>query len=119
MFHGDLVISATDLDRHSVVVQPRFWLGFSRKLADPRRQSEVGRDVSRTDGSTETLGTRDDGPASTQTVSIMTITVGSAPVDLPVGDVSSCVGLWIISVTDRTSIIMMSGPVGPTPRRSA
>ncbi|KAI4965139.1 hypothetical protein ZWY2020_057391 [Hordeum vulgare] len=96
VFHGDVVVPSSDLDCHSVVVQPRFWLGFSCKLADPRRQSEVGRDVSRKYGSTETLRTRDDGPASTRTVHIVNIAVGPAPVDPPLGDMASCVGPWIV-----------------------
>ena len=100
MFHGDMVISATDLDRHSVVVQPSLWFGLSCELADSRRQSEVGRDVSRTDGSTETLGTRNDGPASTRTVNIVTIAVGSALVDPPLGDMPSRVGPWVVSAAD-------------------
>ena len=81
MLHGHLVISTADLNSHSVVLKPSIGLGLTVELADSSRQPEVGRNHRGSDGSAETLWSRDMHSAAGGYISVITLSVGSVPVD--------------------------------------
>ena len=94
MLHGHLIISATDLNSHSVVPKPSVGLGLTVELADSSRQPEVGRNHRGSDGSAETLWSGYMHSAAGGYISIITLFVGSVPVDQTLNDDGSRVKAW-------------------------
>ena len=91
MLHGHLVISTADLNNHSVVLKPSVGLGLTVGLADSSYQPDVGGNHRGSDGSAETLWSGDVHSAAGGYVSVITLSVGSVPVDQTLNDDGSCV----------------------------
>ena len=103
MFHGHLVISAADLDHHSVVLKPSIGLRLTVELADSSRQPEVGRNHRGSDGSAETLWSGDMHSAAGGYISIVTFSVSSVPVDQTLNDDGSRIKAWFPGVDWNSS----------------
>ena len=103
MFHGHLVISTADLYSHSVVLKPSVGLGLTVELADPSCQPEVGRNHCGSDGSAETLWTGDVHSAAGGYISVITLSMGSVPVDQTLNDDGSCIKAWFSGVDWNSS----------------
>ena len=86
MLHGHLVISTADLSSYSVVLKPSVGLGLTVEFADSSRQPEVGRNHRGSDGSAEALWSGDVYSAAGGHVSVITLSVGSVPVDQTLND---------------------------------
>ena len=115
MLHGHLVISTADLNSHSVVLKPSIRLGLTIELADSGRQPEVGRNHCGSDGSAETLWSGDMHSAAGGCISVVTLSVGSIPVDQALNDDGSRIKAWFSGVdwnpspaTVLASIILLS-----------
>ena len=115
MLHGHLVIPAADLNSHSVVLKPSIRLGLTSELTDSRRQPEVGRNHRGPDGSAETLWPGDVHSAAGGYISVITLSVGSVPVDQTLNDDGSRIKAWFSGVdwnpspaTMLASIILLS-----------
>ena len=115
MLHGHLVISAADLDNHSVVFKPSIRLRLTIELTDSSRQPEVGRNHCGSDGSAETLWSGDMHSAAGGYISVITLSVGSVPVDQTLNDDGSRIKAWFPGVdwnpsptTVLASIILLS-----------
>ena len=98
MLHGHLVISAADLNSHSVVLKTSIRLGLTVELADSSRQPAVGRNHRSFDGSAKTLWSGDMHSAAGGYVSVITLSVGSVPVDQTLNDDGSRVKAWFSRV---------------------
>ena len=81
MFHGHLVIFTADLNSHSVVLKPSVGLGLTVERADSSHQPEVGRNHCGSDGSAETLWSGDVHSAAGEYIYVITLSMGSVPVD--------------------------------------
>src|SRR4051812_41365066 len=81
MFHGHLIVAAPDQDSDSVILEPGVRFRLARELANSGRQSEVGRNRSGSDGSTETLWSRDMCSTADRSIPIVSFSVGSVPVN--------------------------------------
>ena len=115
MFHGHLVISAADLDSHSVVLKPSIGLRLTVELADSSRQPEVGRNHRGSDGSAEALWSGDMHSAAGGYIFVVTLSVGSVSVDQTLNDDGSRIKAWFPGVdwnsspaTVLASIILLS-----------
>ena len=115
MFHGHLIISTADLNSHSVVLKPSVGLGLTVELADSSRQPEVGRNHHGSDGSAETLWSGDVHSAAGGYISVITLSVGSVPVDQTLNDDGSRIKAWFPGVdwnpspaTVLASVILLS-----------
>ena len=115
MLHGHLIISTADLNSHSVVLKPSIGLGLTIELANSSRQPEVGRNHRGSDGSAETLWSGDVHLATVGYISVITLSVGSVPVDQTLNDDGSRVKAWFPGVdwnpspaTVLASIILLS-----------
>ena len=86
MLHGHFIIATANLDSHSVVFKPSIGLGLTSELTDSSRQPEVGRNHRGSDGSAEALWSGDVYSAAGGHVSVITLSVGSVPVDQPLYD---------------------------------
>ena len=122
MLHGDLVISTVDLNSHSVVLKPSIRLGLTVELADSSRQPEVGRNHRGSDGSAETLWSGDVHSAAGGYISVITLSVGSIPVDQTLNDDGSRIKAWFPGVdwnsspaTVLASVILLPRHIGSTP----
>ena len=122
MFHGHLIISAADLNSHSVVLKPSIGLRLTVELADSSRQPEVGRNHRGSDGSAETLWSGDMHSAAGGYISVVALSVSSVPVDQTLNDDGSRIKAWFpgvdwnpSSATVLASIILLSRHIGPTP----
>ena len=108
MFHGHLVISAADLNSHSVVLKPSIRLGLTVEFADSSRQPEVGRNHRGSDGSDDMHS------AAGGYISVITLSMGSVPVDQTLNDDGSRIKAWFSGVdwnsspaTVRASVIVL------------
>ena len=115
MLHGHLVVPAADLNSHSVILTPSVGLGLTVELADPTRQPEVGRNHRGSDGSAETLWSRDMHSAVDGYISVITLSVGSVPVHQTLNDDGSHIKAWFPGVdwnslraTVLASVILLS-----------
>ena len=111
MFHGHLVISAADLDSHLVVLKPSIGLRLTVELTDSSRQPEVGRNHCGSDGSAETLWSGDMHSAAGGYISIITLSVGSVPVEQTLNDDGSRIKAWFPGVDWNPSPNTMRAPV--------
>ena len=111
MFHGHLVISAADLDSHSVVLKPSIGLRITVELAESSRQPEVGRNHRGSNGSAETLWSGDMHSAAGGYIFVITLSVGSVPVDQTLNDDGSHVKAWFPRVDWNSSFAAMGAPV--------
>ena len=107
MLHGHLVISATDMDSHSVVLKPSIGLRLTVELTDSIRQPEVARNHYGSDGSAETLWSGDMHSATSGYISV--------PVEQTLNDDGSHIKAWFPRVdwnpsptTVLVSIILLS-----------
>ena len=115
MLHDHLVIPAANLNSHSVILKPSIRLGLTVELADPSRQPEVGGNHRGSDGSAETLWSGDMHSAAGGYISIITLSVGSVPVDQTLNDDGSRIKAWFSGVdwnsspaTVLASVILLS-----------
>ena len=122
MFHGHFIIAAANLNSHSVVLKPSIRLGLTVELADSSRQPEVGRNHRGSDGSAETFWSGDMHSATGGYISVITLSVGSVPVDQTLNGDGSRIKAWFPGVdrnpslaTVLASIILPSRHIGPTP----
>ena len=116
MFHGHLVISTADLNSHSVVLKPSVGLGLTVELADPSRQPEVGRNHRSSTSSAETLWSGDVHSAGGGYISVITLSMGSVPVDQTLNDNGSCIKAWFSGVDWNSSPATVLAPVILLPR---
>ena len=124
MLHGHLVVSTTNLNRHSVVLEPSFRLRLTSELADSCCQPEIGRDNCGSDSSAETFRTRNMHSTACGRVSVESASMGSVPVDQTLHDNGSRVEAWFSGVdwnpspcTVLTPVILLPRSVRPTRRR--
>ena len=122
MLHGYLIVSAADLDSHSVVFKPSIRLRLTIEFTDSSRQAEVGGNHHGPDGSAETLWSGDMHSAAGGCIFAITLSVGSVPVDQTLNDDGSRIKAWFPRVnwnpspaTVLASIILLSRCVGSTP----
>ena len=115
MFHGHLIISTADLNSHSVVLKPSIRLGLTSELTDSSRQTEVGANHYSPDGSAEALWPGDVHSAAGGYISVITLSVGSVPVDQTLNDDGSRIKAWYPGVdwnpshaTVLASVILLS-----------
>lgn len=81
VFHAHLIVATTNVHSHSVILQPSVGLRLSGELTYARRQPEVVRDLSGSDGSSEALRARNVHSASAGSISIQAFSVCFVPVD--------------------------------------
>ena len=98
MLHGHFIIAAANLDGHSIVIKPSIGLGLTSELTDSSRQPEVGRNHCSPDGSAETLWSGDVHSAAGGYISVITLSVGSVPVDQTLNDDGSRIKAWFPGV---------------------
>ena len=115
MLHGHLVISTANLNSHSVVLKTSIRLGLTVELADSSRQPKVGRNHRGSDGSAETLWPGDVHSAAGGYISVITLSVGSVPVNQTLNDDGSRIKAWFPGVdwnpshnTVMASVILLS-----------
>src|SRR3954469_14917257 len=123
MFHGHLIVATSDQDSDSIILEPGVRLRLACELANPSRQSEVGRNRSGPDGSTKTLWSRNMRSTADRSIPVVSFSVGSVPVDQTLNEDRPRIKAWFSGVdrkppptTVRASVILSSRRIRPAPR---
>ena len=124
MLHGHLVVPTTNLNCHSVVLEPSFRLRLTSELADSCCQPEIGGNNSGSDSSAETFRTRNMYSTARGRISVECASMGSVPVNQTLHDNGSHIEAWFSGVDWNpspcavlTPVILLPRSVRPTPRR--
>ena len=111
MLHGYLIITTTDLYGHSVILQPSVRLRLTGELANSRCQTEIGRNLSGSDSSAETLRSGDMNSAASRAVTDEFFPVCSVPLDQTLNEDRPRIKSWLSWVDWDPPLIAVRDPL--------